>query len=297
MGRRWYADAGARRPARRVRHVVLDGDARPRSRPRPRNPLEPCRHPTLRWSARPRLRSRQSHGPSSGPRRRRPSPAAHAADEPGSGAAPGLHVHDPVAYHAGRAEAEREAAAGPVKAKAKPKPTHAATKRAIDLPRGHAARRRTARASGRRPLRPRLDGGPRGPRCSSPRRSYLQSRQEGAPSSASRRGAPRGRHEHAPRALRDRRRDGGVRGSPGSAAALDPPSASCNGGGCGGWFRSNVTVSWSYNSAGATGSSGCGASTMTEDTSGAPFTCTVYYRTGRSSGAASPSGRTRRPRT
>ena len=64
---------------------------------------------------------------------------------------------------------------------------------------------------------------------------------------------------------------------PGSAAALDPPSASCNGGGCGGWFRSNVTVSWSFNSSGATGSSGCGASTLTEDTSGAAFTCTVNY--------------------
>ena len=64
---------------------------------------------------------------------------------------------------------------------------------------------------------------------------------------------------------------------PGSAAALDPPSASCNGGGCGGWFRSNVTVSWSFNSSGATGSSGCGASTLTEDTSGATFTCTVNY--------------------
>lgn len=64
---------------------------------------------------------------------------------------------------------------------------------------------------------------------------------------------------------------------PGSAAALDPPSASCNGGGCGGWFRSNVTVSWSYNSAGATGASGCGSSTVSDDTGGATFTCTVNY--------------------
>jgi hypothetical protein len=64
---------------------------------------------------------------------------------------------------------------------------------------------------------------------------------------------------------------------PGSAAALDPPVASCNGGGCGGWFRSNVTVSWSYNSAGATGASGCGSSTVSDDTSGASFTCTVNY--------------------
>jgi hypothetical protein len=64
---------------------------------------------------------------------------------------------------------------------------------------------------------------------------------------------------------------------PGSAAAVDPPTASCNGGGCGGWFRSAVTVSWSYNSAGATGASGCGSSTVSEDTSGATFTCTVTY--------------------
>jgi len=64
---------------------------------------------------------------------------------------------------------------------------------------------------------------------------------------------------------------------PAAAAALDPPSASCNGGGCGGWFRSNVTVSWSYNTSGVTSTSGCGASTLTEDTSGAGFTCTVNY--------------------
>lgn len=64
---------------------------------------------------------------------------------------------------------------------------------------------------------------------------------------------------------------------PGSAAALDPPVASCNGGGCGGWFRSNVTVSWSYNGAGATGATGCGSSTVSDDTSDASFTCTVNY--------------------
>lgn len=64
---------------------------------------------------------------------------------------------------------------------------------------------------------------------------------------------------------------------PGAAAALDPPVASCNGGGCGGWFKSAVTVSWSYNSSGATGSSGCGTVSVSEDTSGATFTCTVNY--------------------
>lgn len=64
---------------------------------------------------------------------------------------------------------------------------------------------------------------------------------------------------------------------PGAASALDPPSASCNGGGCGGWFRSNVTVSWSYNTSGVTSTNGCGASTLTADTSGTGFTCTVNY--------------------
>ena len=38
-----------------------------------------------------------------------------------------------------------------------------------------------------------------------------------------------------------------------AAAAPGPPGASCNGGGCGGWFRSNVTVSWSYDPTGVTG--------------------------------------------
>lgn len=64
---------------------------------------------------------------------------------------------------------------------------------------------------------------------------------------------------------------------PGEARALDPPTASCNGGGCGGWFRSTVTVSWSYNGSGVTGTSGCGAATIGDDTSGSTFTCTVNY--------------------
>jgi hypothetical protein len=64
---------------------------------------------------------------------------------------------------------------------------------------------------------------------------------------------------------------------PGEARALDPPGASCNGGGCDGWFRSSVTVSWSYNAAGATGASGCGSATISDDTGGATFTCTVNY--------------------
>ncbi|MCZ7587578.1 MAG: hypothetical protein M5U27_01670 [Gaiella sp.] len=64
---------------------------------------------------------------------------------------------------------------------------------------------------------------------------------------------------------------------PGAAAALDPPVASCNGGGCGGWFRSAVAVAWSYNSSGVTGTTGCGAASVSDDTGGATFTCTVNY--------------------
>ena len=62
-----------------------------------------------------------------------------------------------------------------------------------------------------------------------------------------------------------------------AGAAPGPPSASCNGGGCGGWFRSNVTVSWSYDPAGVTGTTGCGSVVVSEDTAGATFTCVVVY--------------------
>jgi hypothetical protein len=62
-----------------------------------------------------------------------------------------------------------------------------------------------------------------------------------------------------------------------SNAAPGPPSPACNGGGCGGWFRSNVTVSWSYDPAGVTAQSGCGATTISEDTGGTTVTCTVTY--------------------
>jgi hypothetical protein len=65
---------------------------------------------------------------------------------------------------------------------------------------------------------------------------------------------------------------------PGGAAAAQTPAPACNGGGCGGWFRSSVTVTWSYD-AGATSTQGCGTVTVTDDTSGATFACTVWYGT------------------
>ena len=64
---------------------------------------------------------------------------------------------------------------------------------------------------------------------------------------------------------------------PETASAAGSPSAACNGGGCGGWFRTNVTVTWSYDPAGVTKTEGCGAAEVSADTSGATFTCTVYY--------------------
>ena len=64
---------------------------------------------------------------------------------------------------------------------------------------------------------------------------------------------------------------------PEAARAAGPPSAACNGGGCGGWFRGNVTVTWSYDPTGVTSTTGCGAAVVTQDTGGVTLTCTVYY--------------------
>jgi hypothetical protein len=64
---------------------------------------------------------------------------------------------------------------------------------------------------------------------------------------------------------------------PSSTAAASAPSPVCNGGGCGGWFRSDVAITWSYDKNGVTKTSGCGTTTVTNDTTGASVTCTVYY--------------------
>ena len=62
-----------------------------------------------------------------------------------------------------------------------------------------------------------------------------------------------------------------------AGAAPGPPVPRCNGGGCGGWFKTNVTVTWDFDPAGVTATSGCGASGVSEDTSGTGFTCVVTY--------------------
>ena len=56
-----------------------------------------------------------------------------------------------------------------------------------------------------------------------------------------------------------------------AGAAPGPPIPRCNGGGCGGWFKTSVTVTWEFDPAGATSTSGCGAAGVTEDTSGTSF--------------------------
>jgi len=66
-------------------------------------------------------------------------------------------------------------------------------------------------------------------------------------------------------------------GAAAAAAAVNFPVARCNGGGCDGWFRSSVSVSWQFDPGGTP--SGCGTQTVSNDTdeSGANMTCAVSY--------------------
>lgn len=69
------------------------------------------------------------------------------------------------------------------------------------------------------------------------------------------------------------------------AATAATFSATCNGGACfGGWYRSNVTVAFKYAAGKAAnrivGTSGCGSSTVTADTAGATFVCTLELSDG-----------------
>ena len=67
---------------------------------------------------------------------------------------------------------------------------------------------------------------------------------------------------------------------PESAEAVNFPVARCNGGGCDGWFRSSVSVSWQYDPGGTP--SGCGTQTISNDTDqgGASLSCSVSYAGG-----------------
>jgi hypothetical protein len=64
----------------------------------------------------------------------------------------------------------------------------------------------------------------------------------------------------------------------GAAAAPHTPIPHCNGGDCGGWFKTSVTVTWTIEP-GYSSENGCGASGLSEDTAGATFTCVAYYGT------------------
>jgi hypothetical protein len=68
------------------------------------------------------------------------------------------------------------------------------------------------------------------------------------------------------------------------AASADPVTWSCSPGGCsGGWYTSNVTVSFFVLADPTiTGTPGCGVFTVTSDTTGQSFQCEVDYNTGGS---------------
>ena len=72
---------------------------------------------------------------------------------------------------------------------------------------------------------------------------------------------------------------------PGEAAAVNFPSARCNGGACSsGWYKTSISVSWVYDP-GGTPDGGCATQTVSSDTGGASFTCNVAYPGGGVSGS------------
>ncbi len=275
--RRTTRRAGSRRRLRRSPPLRPPGWLRERpSRPRR------FRHPTRRSSWRRLRRSPQrSTSPRARPRHRhriplRPQPRRRSGLDPSSRRCLPPGRSSPAPHPA-----------------AKPKPATKPVRRRQDEE-VHEGRCEAARASAASAREQAEGRGPdraprRGLRAARPRR-----RPERSPARNGR-DPPRrgGLRQHRPRRRGAQRDEAGMRSLralcavlavaagcaalPGAAAALDPPSASCNGGGCGGWFRSSVTVSWSFNSSGATGTSGCGAATVSDDTGGATFTCTVNY--------------------
>ena len=62
-----------------------------------------------------------------------------------------------------------------------------------------------------------------------------------------------------------------------AGAAPGPPIPRCNGGGCGGWFKSSVTVTWEFDPAGVTSTSGCERGGGHGGHGGTGFTCVVNY--------------------
>jgi hypothetical protein len=68
------------------------------------------------------------------------------------------------------------------------------------------------------------------------------------------------------------------------AASAAPINVSCNGGGCSGaWYKTNVTVVFTWDTNGAGKTNGCETSTVTADTAGWSQTCVVHYINGSQS--------------
>ena len=69
----------------------------------------------------------------------------------------------------------------------------------------------------------------------------------------------------------------GAAPEPSSAASAPVPHCSPAPTDCGGWYRTDVTVTWTYDTAGVTQTQGCNVNTVSADTASATFTCTVWY--------------------
>ena len=181
-------------PCRRRMPPSSPPPRRRRSRRSP-GPRRPRRHPTPRGRrARPRLRA------PSRPPRRRPAPRAPCRSPSRSRSR---------LRHGGEAEAAAR--------------RRSRRRRTRVLPR-HPGRA-TRFGSGSRPpsSRPATPTAVRAARCSSPPRFSWRLPREGAPSSASRRGARRGTRERVARALRRARRRGGMRGASRRGRRARPP--------------------------------------------------------------------------
>jgi hypothetical protein len=72
---------------------------------------------------------------------------------------------------------------------------------------------------------------------------------------------------------------------PAAATSAGPPVAvTCNGGGCSAnWYTVGVTVAFSWDPTGVTSTSGCNTRTVSSDTSGITYTCSLTYSNGATS--------------
>jgi hypothetical protein len=75
---------------------------------------------------------------------------------------------------------------------------------------------------------------------------------------------------------------------PAAATSAGPPlTVSCSGGGCsGGWYTTNVTVTFAWDPSGVTSTRGCDTNTVSSDTTGTTFRCTVTYDNGATASLA-----------